>query len=196
VKRPTRKGFGTTIIHRSVPYDLGGTAKVEYLGTGVEASFRIPARHVSEPKSFAGPAIKFARPSPGHPQKPPPRMLAGHDVLVVEDSLIIALDAEDIVGRLGADTISTGATVDAALELIEAARPSVAMLDINLGDRNSMPIADRLMELGIPFVFATGYGEQAQLPMDHRNRIVVQKPYTLENIARAMAELLQVGVED
>ncbi len=196
VSKPTRKGFGTTIIHRSVPYDLGGTATVDYLGTGVEASFRIPARHVSEPKSFAGPAIKFTRPSLGHPQTPPPRMLAGHDVLVVEDSLIIALDAEDIVGRLGADTISTAATVDAALELIDAARPDVAMLDINLGDRNSLPIADRLLELNIPFVFATGYGEQAQLPMEHRNRIVVQKPYTLENIARAMAEMLQLGTGD
>jgi len=196
VRKPTRKGFGTTIIHRSVPYDLGGSAKVEYLGAGVEATFRIPARHVSEPKVLATPAIKFERPSPGHPQTPPPRMLAGYDVLVVEDSLIIALDAEDIVGRLGADTISTAATVDAALELIEAARPSVAMLDINLGDRNSLPIADRLLELDIPFVFATGYGEQAQLPVEHRNRIVVQKPYTLENIARAMAELLRIGMAD
>lgn len=193
VKKPTRKGFGTTIIHRSVPYDLGGTAKVDYAGNGVEASFRIPARHVSEPKSFAGPAIKFARPALGHPQTPPPRLLVGHDVLVVEDSLIIALDAEDIVGRLGADTISTAATVDSALELIEAARPTVAMLDINLGDRNSFAIADQLLALQVPFVFATGYGEQAQLPTDHQHRIVVQKPYTLENIARALAELLSVG---
>ena len=47
----------------------------------------------------------------------------------------------------------------------------------------------------MPFVFATGYGEQAQLPPHHQNRIVVQKPYTLENIARAMAELLPAGVE-
>lgn len=190
VKAPTRKGFGTTIIDRSVPYDLGGSASIDYKASGVEAEFRIPARHVSEPRTFAGPAIKYPRASMGHPQTPPRKMLAGRDLLLVEDSLIIALDAEDIVSRLGADTVSTAATVEAALDSIDAHKPSVAMLDINLGDRTSFAIADRLMDLGVPFLFATGYGEQAQLPMEHRGRTVVQKPYTLENVARAMDELL------
>ena len=66
----------------------------------------------------------------------------------------------------------------------------MALLDINLGDRNSYPIADRLAELRIPFLFATGYGEQANLPREHRGRPVVQKPYTIENIARALDGLL------
>ena len=190
---PTRKGFGTTIIHKSVPYDLGGIARVDYEPTGVEAMFTIPARHVSEARKVTGPAIKFPRPAAGHPTEPPGRMLEGQDVLLVEDSLIIALDAEDIAQRLGADTVSTAATVDAALDIIDQHRPSVAMLDINLGDRNSFAIADRLNELGVPFLFATGYGEQAKIPMEHRGRTIVQKPYTLENVARAMDEM--VGAE-
>ena len=66
----------------------------------------------------------------------------------------------------------------------------VAVLDINLGDRNSFPIADRLVEMSVPFFFASGYGEQAKLPMEHRSRPLVQKPYTLENMARSVAELL------
>ncbi len=173
-----------------MPYDLGGAARIDYLPAGVRASFRIPARHVSQPKNFAGPAIKFPRSAVGHPQAAPHRMLAGHHLLLVEDSLIIALDAEDIVGRLGAETVSTAANVEAALDIIDAARPTVAVLDINLGDSNSFPIADKLLELDVPFLFATGYGEQAQLPEDHRGRIVVQKPYTLENLARAIDELL------
>ena len=190
VQPPTRKGFGTTIIHRSVPYDLGGSAAVDYHPEGVEAQFRIPARHVSEAKSVTGPTIRYPRPAIGHPQVAPRRMLAGRDVLLVEDSLIIALDAEDIVARLGAGTVSTSATVDGALDLLETERPGIAMLDINLGDRNSFAIADRLLALGVPFLFATGYGEQAQLPAEHRDRMVVQKPYTLENVARAMDMLL------
>ncbi|MDO9489771.1 MAG: HWE histidine kinase domain-containing protein [Sphingomonadaceae bacterium] len=187
---PTRKGFGTTIIDRSIPYDLGGAASIEYPPEGVRAKFRIPARHVSQPKTFAGPAIKFPRSAVGHPQAAPHLMLAGHDLLLVEDSLIIALDAEDIATRLGAATVSTAANVEAAFDAIDAARPSVAMLDINLGDSNSFPIADKLLALNVPFLFATGYGEQAFLPDDHRGRTVVQKPYTLENVARALDELL------
>jgi hypothetical protein len=44
------------------------------------------------------------------------------------------------------------------------------MLDINLGDRNSFPIADRLHELSVPVFFAATQGEQAQLPSKHRSR--------------------------
>jgi light-regulated signal transduction histidine kinase (bacteriophytochrome) len=190
VRQPTRKGFGTTIIERSVPYDLGGSSQAYYHPAGFEAEFRIPARHVSEPKNFAGPAIKFARPAVNHPVVPPPSVLVNKSVLLVEDSLIIALDAEDILSRLGASGINTASTVEAALDTIDSARPTIAVLDINLGDQNSFPIADRLLDLNIPFLFASGYGEQAKLPMEHRMRPVVQKPYTLENVARAIVELI------
>lgn len=167
-----------------------GTATVDYDRNGLRAEFRIPARHVAEPRK-AGPAeVRFPRSQPGHPVEPPPRVLDGHDILLVEDSLIIALDAEDVAQRLGAKSIATGATVDGALDIIHDARPSVAMLDINLGSSTSFPIADRLHELGIPFLFATGYGEQAQIPLEHHGRLIVQKPYTLENVARAMHQLL------
>ncbi|MDY6922685.1 MAG: HWE histidine kinase domain-containing protein [Pseudomonadota bacterium] len=197
VTPPTRKGFGTTIIDRSVPYDLGGSSTIEYDPEGVRASFRIPARHLSEPRVMpGGPVIKYPRPAIGHPQAVPDQLLDGLDALLVEDSLIIALDAEDIVGRLGAGTITTSATVEGALEHLETQRPAVAMLDINLGDRNSYPIADRLLELGVPFLFATGYGEQADLPDIHRGRPVVQKPYTMENVARVMDDLLNPRGED
>ncbi|MNQ03025.1 Bacteriophytochrome [compost metagenome] len=191
VTPPTRQGFGTTIISRSVPYDLGGSADVAYEPGGVHAVFRIPARHLSEPRSTDGAkTIKYPRPAIGHPQLVPDAVLANHDILLVEDSLIIALDAEDIAHRLGAASVTTAATVEGALEFIDAARPTVAMLDINLGDRHSYPIADRLAEVGVPFIFATGYGEQANPPIEHRGRPIVQKPYTLENVARAFDSLI------
>lgn len=58
VSPPKRKGFGTTIISRSVPYDLGGEASIDYAATGVRAEFRIPSRHVSEARTINGPAIR------------------------------------------------------------------------------------------------------------------------------------------
>ena len=190
VKAPTRKGFGTTIIERSVPYDLGGDSTIRYEDGGVEADFRIPARHVSKPRTTGGTPIRFPRASVGHREEPPSDLLKGHRVLLVEDSLIIALDAEDIATRLGADDVVTAASVEAALDLIETAPPTVAVLDINLGSTTSFAIADELMDLGVPFMFATGYGEQAQFPDEHRGRPVVQKPYTIENVARTLGEML------
>lgn len=193
VKPPTRKGFGSTIIDRSIPYDLGGEARIDFKSEGVEASFRIPAKHVAEPKDHSGPAIRFARPLGQAPAQAPTQVVKGKTVLLVEDSLIIALDAEDIMKRLGAGHVTTAGTVEHALEAIDDDRPELAVLDINLGDQTSFAIADRLHELNIPFLFATGYGEQAQLPSDHQNRNVVQKPYTLENVARALSALVEEG---
>ncbi len=115
--------------------------------------------------------------------------------MLVEDSLIISLDAEDILLRLGADSVEIHATTEGALDYLDSSTPSIAVLDINLGDRTSFPVADKLQEMGIPFIFASGYGEQASLPMEHRNREVLQKPYTLENMARVLIELLS-GASD
>ncbi|WP_158807390.1 HWE histidine kinase domain-containing protein [Beijerinckia sp. L45] len=186
---PTRKGFGTTIINRSVPYDLGGKAHVDYAPGGLRATFQIPARHVSEQTGPTPAAVKYPRPSLGHPTEVPSKFLAGQKMLLVEDSLIIALDAEDILSRLGAE-VMTASTVESALDLIDGALPTLAMLDINLGDQMSFAIADRLGELNVPFLFATGYGEQAVLPDLHEHRTVVQKPYTIEGIARILEDLI------
>lgn len=189
VREPQRQGFGTTIIQRSVPYDLGGEAAVRFQESGFKADFCIPKRHVAE-ASGAARVIHFPKSGPGHVEEPPQNLLTGQRVLLVEDSLIIALDAEDILSRLGAESVVTAGSVDAALDLIDAARPTIALLDINLGIGTSFPIADVLHEREVPFMFATGYGEQAKFPDVHRARPVVQKPYTIGNIARALATLL------
>ncbi len=190
VAAPTRKGFGSTIIDRSIPYDLGGEASINFKPQGVEATFRIPSKHVSEAKDYSGPAIRFERPLHSAPLEAPAQVIEGKNILMVEDSLIIALDAEDILKRLGARDVTTAGTVEHALEAIDRSKPDLALLDINLGDQTSFAIADRLHALRIPFLFATGYGEQAQLPPHHQAQAVVQKPYTLENIARALPKLL------
>lgn len=201
VREPTRKGFGTTIIKRSVPYDLGGSAEIEYNRDGVRASFRIPARHISEPRKFDSKQVKLPNSRRfshmPHVSKEPvkPDLLAGLSTLIVEDSLIIALDAEDILSRFGA-AIDTASSPEGAHGALDRGLPDFAVLDINLGDQNSFGIADRLSDAGVPFFFATGYGEQALLPAEHRSRIVVQKPYTTHNLARAVEELLGVGGDD
>ena len=190
VSPPQRKGFGTTIVNRSVPYDLGGSATIDYAPAGVRAAFSIPARHVSDPKSFGTTPIRAVRPNTSSQQTLDPHLLDRKSVLLVEDSLIIALDAEDILDRFGAD-VSTASTTEAAHDILDRDKPDFAILDINLGDQTSFGIADRLVEMGIPFFFASGYGEQASLPMALRSSTVVQKPYTTHNIANAIEDLFK-----
>jgi light-regulated signal transduction histidine kinase (bacteriophytochrome)/CheY-like chemotaxis protein len=188
VAKPNRKGFGTTIIERSIPYDLGGTAKPVFDPAGFRATFTVPGRHVSkiedEPEEVAEViATPIATPAA------PAQIMEGKCVLLVEDSLIIALDAEDIVRRLGAEEVMIASSPEGGLAELARIKPDLAVLDINLGDRTSFPVADRLNSLGIPYLFATGYGEQAMLPELHRNVPVVQKPYTMANLARGLVDL-------
>ena len=192
VKEPTRKGFGTTIIEHSVPYDLGGIARLDYKPEGFVSCFTIPKRHIADARDVRGKPFVF-KDEAGHDAPVRGDMLNDLRVLLVEDSLIIALDAEDILRRLGAREVLTEGTVSEALHIIDTARPDIAILDINLGDHTSFAIADRLADAQIPFMFATGYGEQLQLPEAHRARIVLQKPYTMASLARRLPGIVTGG---
>jgi two-component sensor histidine kinase/CheY-like chemotaxis protein len=153
VTAPTRRGFGTTIIERSIPYDLGGKAEVNYRLSGLEAHFCIPSRHVAGiAESAPAPLAKTA----SSPKRTPWK---GKTVLLVEDSMIIALDGEDAIRELGAEAVVTAASVSPAMQALDAGGIDFALLDFNLGTETSAPIAERLLEAGIPFAFATGYGE-------------------------------------
>ena len=63
-----------------------------------------------------------------------------------------------------------------ALAAIEAGPPSAAILDVNLGGEQVYPVARALRERGIPFMFATGYGER-RLPSEFEGERTLQKPY-------------------
>jgi two-component sensor histidine kinase len=188
VQPPKRQGFGSTIIRRSIPYDLGGEARIDFLVTGLHACFVIPGRHLGE---------RRAPHAPDHPSAAAPTPLAtpggtviAGNVLLVEDSLIIAMDAEDILLRLGAERVQTAASVGTAMAEIDAEPPRLAVLDVNLGAETSIPVADRLRAAGIPYIFASGYGEQARMPEAHAEVPMIQKPYTIESIGRALAGIM------
>lgn len=170
VQAPQRGGFGSTIIQRSIPFNLNGGALVEYAPAGVRASFRIPpaffqASEHTEP--LATPVIVAAC-----------KTLQG-EVMVLEDNLIIALDAEDILHELGASHVHSAASLADAFAVIETRTLTFALLDYALGDQTSLAVAARLQTLGIPFVFASGYGAELKLPPTMAHCRIVSKPYSL-----------------
>lgn len=193
VQAPTRQGFGTTIIQRSVPYDLGGRAAIRYALAGLEADFVIPARHVS--LGGEADAAQLAAPvaDPRDTASPPEVATIGGVALLVEDSLIIAMDAEDILISLGAERVVTANGVVQAMAEIEREPIAVAVLDFNLGTETSLPVALELVKRGIPFVFATGYGEQLVLPAELDDRGVLKKPYTALGMRRVLGDAM--GIE-
>jgi two-component sensor histidine kinase/CheY-like chemotaxis protein len=180
VATPTRRGFGSTIIHRSIPHELGGEATLDYALDGLRARFVIPARH----------AVRGGQPLTAlvmSGEAKPEARLAG-TVLLVEDNMIIALEAEDLQMTLGADSVLVASNVAEALRLLAIETPTFALLDINLGIEMSWPIALRLRELGVRYAFATGYGDAMNVPIELRPAAIVAKPYTKDSISRMLGE--------
>jgi hypothetical protein len=64
----------------------------------------------------------------------------------------------------------------------------VAVIDINLRGECAYPIADKLMGLGKPFVFTTGYSAES-IPDRFADVRRWEKPYQLERVAADIAEL-------
>ena len=97
--------------------------------------------------------------------------------------------AEDMLTELGCAGVMHASRVKDALALLASERPDVAMLDVNLAGEQAYPIAERLVAINVPFVFATGYGSEG-IPPNWASRPVVQKPFTLDMLGRAICAAL------
>jgi light-regulated signal transduction histidine kinase (bacteriophytochrome)/CheY-like chemotaxis protein len=173
VKAPTRRGFGSTVIERSIVHDLKGETNIDFALSGLRANFVIPASYVSassEPNTRSGAGTDDLATTLSVPK----------DVLLVEDNMIIALDAEEMLRKIGVNSVRIARGIDEAKQLIEQQAPDFALLDVNLGNETSFEIAATLRGRGLPFAFASGYGEVKSLSSDFPDAQSVQKPYTLE----------------
>jgi CheY-like chemotaxis protein len=95
-----------------------------------------------------------------------------HDVLIVEDDPIIALDFEDTILGFGVKTVRCAGSVAHALMIIEERVPDFALLDVGLAREKSFDVAERLAKLNIPFAFVTGYGaDRVEAPFADRLRL-------------------------
>lgn len=114
-------------------------------------------------------------------------------ILMVEDSMIIALDTEECLLTLGAEEVSVQATVAGALEALAQGQFDFALLDFNLGAESSEPVAEELRARGIPFWLATGYGEMAERAAELGAQGLLVKPYGREELVRIMGEFAGLG---
>ena len=97
-------------------------------------------------------------------------------ILVVEDEAMVAMLLEDMLADIGLETIGPVGRLSEAVDAARTGAFEAAILDVNLAGQETYPVADVLIERGIPFVFATGYGVGG-LRDAYRDRPVLQKPF-------------------
>jgi CheY-like chemotaxis protein len=110
-------------------------------------------------------------------------------ILVVEDEMLVAMNIEDMLLELGHEVAGLASRLGPALALARESRFDAAMLDVNLAGEPSFPVADLLIERGIPFLFATGYGRQG-IEERYRGFPMLQKPFRAEELGRALTGLI------
>lgn len=192
---PTRRGFGSLIIDRALPFDLSGSSKIDYKRTGVVAQFTIPDIHIEFDElvlqSPNNSKVEHLLETSHSSEK---EMEMG-SVLVVEDNMIIALDEEVTLLEYGFKKVELCTSVAAALQAIERVSFDFAVLDVNLGRETSEPIAERLKQNGVPFMFATGYNE-GQAALKARFGVpILAKPFTAKAFIAEVDALVNKSTE-
>ena len=184
VKPPKRRGFGSTIVERSIPFELSGEAQVDYKLEGLEAHFVVPSRFVTwvEGEESGSVAPSQSRTEMDNPSRVPSK------AMIVEDSIIIAMDTEDCLKELGVEHVMVESTVAGALSSLDKAEPAFAILDFNLGTESSEKVAETLRARGIPFWLATGYGEMADRLEEIGARGILTKPYGKDELMKLLSQ--------
>lgn len=117
------------------------------------------------------------------------RVLAGRAVLVLEDEYFVAQRLAGFLRGAGAHLIGPFPDPDRAQVALNDARPDCAVLDINIDGRMQFRLADHLAQIGVPFVFSSGY-ERGVIPDRHRAAPLCQKPVQCAPLLAALAVLL------
>lgn len=116
-------------------------------------------------------------------------------ILIVEDETMVSMLVEDMLIDLGHTPIGPAASVNEAMAVIDANAFDVALLDINLGGHEkAFPIADRLIDMGIPFALVSGYDPAGIEGYDSAMKL--QKPFSQHSLAetvKALSRLVPIG---
>jgi len=110
-------------------------------------------------------------------------------VFLVEDEDLVSMLVEDMLDYLGYEVSASAATLAAGMKAAAAGGFDVALLDVNLRGVLSFPIADMLVERGIPFLFVSGYSASGIEPRFSKVP-TLQKPYALESLEQVLSHIL------
>jgi len=98
-------------------------------------------------------------------------------VLILEDNLIIAMEAEELLRDMGAEIVTIASNLERASAAVDTEAYDFALLDVNLGEAMSFGFARELVRRGIPFGFVSGYSDTLDFPPDLQNVPLLVKPF-------------------
>ena len=124
----------------------------------------------------------------------PPSPLAGKRILIIDDEYALATELTQLFECQGAIVVGPAGTVKSATALVarEGTCLDAAILDINLRTERVYPVADRLIEFGVPIVFVTGY-DQLLMSERYSGFPCCQKPVDQALLVRVVTSAIATG---
>ena len=198
LKQPERRGFGLTLIERSVPHECKGTCDMTFKPEGLEVRFWLPDRAMGESAiardATAGTVTdkvtgngtnkvsKLASSTHQQTSANTERQQSSHtsvNIVVVEDKSILALEMESLLtsnGYPGVQIFNDADSCQAAVLDNRSISPELAILDINLGSTTSYDLAEKLKAQGVQIIFVSGHQEPRNMPESLSSAPRLKKP--------------------
>lgn len=112
------------------------------------------------------------------------------NVLLVEDEMFVALDLQMTLEDDGWYVSGPFASSRDAVQYLDTNTADCAILDVRLTDGDVFPVADRLRDAGIPFVFHSGHADPTRLEQLYPGSVVCQKPCHPDALVKKLTGLI------
>jgi DNA-binding NtrC family response regulator len=109
-------------------------------------------------------------------------------VLVVEDQQLIALEIAAMLEELGHEVVGPFGGLEQAEEAVAQGDFDMAVLDINLEGAFIFPLAEQLVQRGVPFVLSSGYDDLTRFPDSLQAAPRIEKPYGMNSLSAALSK--------
>ena len=184
-KAPHNTGYGTRVIRSGIEDQLGGQAHFDWRPEGLSCTLVVPLpteTPTSRPQRLVVDDVKSSG-GPLHHEKD----AGSNSILLVEDEPMISMMLADLLAKNGHRVDGPHSRIQEALEAATNNKLKAGILDINLRGKSVFPIADVLIERKIPFIFLTGYSDDA-IASRYNHIPILQKPVEPENIWAALKD--------
>ena len=183
IAAPKTTGFGSKLISISMRH-LQGDAEFEWADGGLKCRLILPLGSEVE-KSGEDEAHRQ-----GNGKSAPTN--GKLTALLVEDEPLVAMMMADVLSDFDFTVLGPFASVDKAMAAVDEASLHVALLDINLRGEMVYPVAARLRELGVPFIFMTGYTPEG-VSKEFDDAPILKKPVNQAQLYQALKRITEIA---
>lgn len=183
IAAPKTSGFGSKLISISMRH-LQGDAEFDWADDGLKCRLTLPLGNgPEESDESVMDGLGTGKPSPSNGKL---------TALLVEDEPLVAMMMADVLLEFDFAVLGPFASVDKAIAAVDEARPHVALLDINLRGEMVYPVAARLRELGVPFIFMTGYAPEG-VSREFKDAPILKKPVDQAQLYQAIQRVTEIA---